>query len=227
MGRRLVIMGGPGAGKGTQAQRIATKYSLPHISTGEIFRRHIEDETELGREIKRYLDKGQLAPDAVALKVVERRLNEPDCKVGYILDGFPRSLEQAQALDTMLETRQEQLNLVINLAVDDDEIVERLTARRMCPACGAIYNVRFNPPKQFPYCDRQGCEGVELVQRDDDREDTVRARLNVYHKTTEPIIQFYEERGMLKTVRGMGRTPDEIFKTVETLIEQSDCPVKL
>ena len=220
-------MGGPGAGKGTQAYRVAKKYGVPHISTGEIFRRHIEDETELGREIKRYLDKGQLAPDAVALKVVERRLSDSDCAKGYILDGFPRSLEQATAFDEMLEARGEQLNLVLNLAVDDDEIVERLTARRMCPQCGGIYNVRFNPPKEYPYCDREGCDKVELVQRDDDREETVRARLNVYHKTTEPMIQFYEEKGLLRTVRGMGRTPDEIWQTVASLIEASGCTVEL
>lgn len=220
-------MGGPGAGKGTQAQRIATKYNLPHISTGEILRRHIDEGTELGNEIKRYLDNGQLAPDAVAVKVAERRLKMPDCANGYILDGFPRSLEQAKAFAEMLEKRGEQLNLVINLVVDDDEIVERLTTRRMCPQCGGIYNVRFNPPKNYPYCDNPGCEKVELVQRDDDREETVRARLNVYHKMTGPILAFYEERNRLKAVRGMGRTPDQVFKTVEGLIEKAKHPVGL
>lgn len=212
-------MGCPGAGKGTQAVRIAESQNVAHISTGDIFRQHIEQGTELGLKVKACIDEGHLAPDELACAIVDSRLAEDDCRNGYILDGFPRSGGQAECLEELLKQRGEHLDLVINLNVPDDEIVERLTARRMCPKCGKIYNVLFNPPQNGTGCDDPDCDNAELMQRHDDQEDTIRERLKVYHFVSEPIRSFYEDRGQLVDVCGSGVTPDTLFATIEGLID--------
>ena len=215
-------MGGPGAGKGTQSAKISAALDIPHVSTGAIFREHIEQETEIGREIKQLLQEGQLAPDDVTCRVLEQRIDKDDCRNGCLLDGFPRSVNQARALETILERLGSGVDLVINLEVSDDEVVERLTNRRNCPVCGAIYNLRFNPPGEFGTCDNPACEGARLIQRDDDREDVIRERISVYHSETEPLLRYYRERGLLKDVRGEGRTPDAIFEKIESLLGAAD-----
>ena len=219
MGTRLLIMGCPGAGKGTQAARIAEARGIAHVSTGEIFRQHIEQGTELGLQVKACIDEGHLAPDELACAIVDSRLVEDDCQNGYILDGFPRSGGQAECLENFLKERGEHLDLVINIVVPDDEIVDRLTARRMCPDCGEIYNARYSPSKDGVHCDSPECDKVALVQRHDDQEDTIRERLRVYHFVSEPICSFYEDRDLLVDVCGSGVTPDTLFGTIEGLIE--------
>ena len=215
---RVVILGAPGAGKGTQARRMARKFGWPHISTGDIFRSHLEHKTAIGQKIESYMRSGQLVPDALACQIVVERLAAPDCAKGYILDGFPRSVPQAESLDRMLSDRHESLDAVVLLTVADDELVERLSARWTCPHCGKIYNVKFNPPKQEGRCDKLGCEGVRLVQREDDREETVRRRLKVYHETTEPLIQYYGGRNMLRRVAG-GASPEAIEQEIERVLK--------
>lgn len=222
MGLKLVIMGAPGAGKGTQAERIAKTRGVPHISTGEIFRQQIAKDTELGQKAKGYMCNGRLVPDEFACAVVERRLREPDCANGFVLDGFPRSLEQARQLQDMLGLQEKTLDMIINLVVNDDEIVERLAARRQCPLCGAIYNLKFSPPRRDGHCDRPECGGVELIQRDDDNETTIRERLRVYHDAIDPLLDFYEERGLLQNVDGEGRQPAAVFAKIEELIDAPD-----
>lgn len=219
MAGRVVILGAPGAGKGTQARRMAKKHGWPHISTGDIFRSHVEHKTAIGQKIESFMRSGQLVPDTLACQIVVERLAEPDCAGGYILDGFPRSVPQAVALDSMLADRHEALDLVILLAIEDEELVGRLAARRTCPHCGKIYNDRFNPPKIDGQCDKPECDGALLVHRDDDQEDTVRRRLRVYHETTEPLIQHYTRRGMLRRVDG-GASPDVIAVQIEDLLRE-------
>ena len=220
---RIVMLGGPGAGKGTQAKRIAQEYGAPHISTGDIFRAHLKEGTAVGLEVKQYLDAGKLVPDKLTCQIVADRLAQGDCANGYILDGFPRSLPQARELQRLLEARNEHLQIAINIDVPDDEIVARLTARRSCPKCGAIYNLKFSPPTREGLCDTDGC-GAELIQRVDDREDTIRERLNVYHQTTEPIIAYYEKQGILKTIAGTGSSPDKVFEKIEQLLSAKGAP---
>ncbi len=212
-------MGAPGAGKGTQAKRIAERYRVPHVSTGEILRHHIRNDSPLGREAKTYIDEGHLVPDEIVNRIVEERLAYcDDTATGFILDGFPRALAQARELDAMLARRGESLDIALNLAVQDEELVERLVARRQCPKCGEIYNLKFNPPPPPPRCSLPGCRTVALIQREDDREATVRERLRVYHETGDPILNYYEERGKLRTVDGEAGPPDDVFKTIESLI---------
>lgn len=218
MGLRMVLMGAPGAGKGTQAKRISECRRIPHISTGDIFRHHIESKTELGLLVGPFLADGHLAPDDLAVKVVAQRLQEVDCAKGYILDGFPRSKEQAKSLDKMLAQRGEKLTHVINIITDDEEIIERLSARRMCPQCGAIYNLKFNRPKVENRCNNNFCNGSGLIHREDDHADTIRERLRVYHLVTEPILEFYQDSGILHHIGGKGSTPDQIFAKIESLI---------
>jgi adenylate kinase len=165
------------------------------------------------------MSSGNLVPDSLACEIVVERIGEADCADGYILDGFPRSLPQAQALDEMLADRDEALDFALVLVVSDVEIVERLTARRTCPECGRIYNLKFKWPKRDGYCDFEGCEDIELVQRDDDTEETIRKRLEVYHETTEPMIAFYDERGLRREIGGSDRTPDEIALQVEEILK--------
>lgn len=221
MGLRIVLMGAPGAGKGTQAKRISEVHDVPHISTGDILRHNIENKTELGLLVEPYLRDGHLAPDELVVKVVASRLEAPDCQKGYILDGFPRSAEQAKQFDDILAERGEKLSVVLDITADDDEIIERLSARRMCPQCGAIYNLKFNPPSIDGQCNNAFCEGTALIHRKDDHAETVRERLRVYHTTTEPILDFYRDAGLLVKVKGTGSTPDQIFAMIESLIAKN------
>lgn len=214
MSIRIVMLGGPGAGKGTQAKRMAVAYKLPHISTGDIFRAHLREGTPIGLQVKQYLDSGGLVPDELTCQIVADRICSEDCSVGYILDGFPRSLPQAKEFQRLLATRGEAVDLVINVDITDEEIVDRLSSRRSCPKCGAIYNLKFGPPKQEGVCD---VDGEALIQRVDDQEATIRERLRVYHETTEPIIAYYEEQGMLKTVDG-SVAPEAVFAKIEEII---------
>lgn len=217
MGLRLAILGAPGAGKGTQARLISTAYRVPQVSTGEIYREHLRRNTDIGQQVRPYLAVGQLAPDDVTCRIVAERLTEPDCQEGYILDGFPRSLLQAECLDAMCAQRGESLDCVLNLSVPDDVIVERITARRMCPACGTIYSLIFNPPPDPRYCARHDVP-VELVQREDDTEATVRRRLDVYHEVTQPMLNHYRHLELLQTVEGDGAPPEQVFGKIESLL---------
>ena len=219
MAGRVVILGAPGAGKGTQARRIAKKHGWPHISTGDIFRSHLEERTAIGQKIESYMSKGELAPDELALQIVVERLAQSDCADGYILDGFPRTLPQAQALDRFLAGRQEELDVVILLEVNDDEIVARLSGRRTCPNCGKIYNLKFNPPRNDLQCDKPACGGVELVHRKDDQEQTVRQRLGVYHKKTEPLIEYYKAAGLLRPVDSAAHDLDVIEDKIQAVLK--------
>ncbi|RLF09883.1 MAG: adenylate kinase [Thermoprotei archaeon] len=207
---RLVIFGPPGAGKGTQAKMLSEKLGVPHIATGDIFREAVKAGTELGRLAKQYMDRGELVPDEVVIGIVEERLRRPDCSKGFILDGFPRTIKQAEVLDEMLQKMGVKLDAVVNLEVSEDEVVKRISLRRTCRNCGAIYHLITNPPKKEGVCDK--CGG-ELYQRDDDREETVRSRLRVYRQQTEPLLKFYEQRGLLKNVDGEKRI-EEVFKEI-------------
>jgi adenylate kinase len=206
------MLGAPGAGKGTQAKRIAKTHGLPHISTGDIFRAHLKEGTDLGKQVQQYLDAGRLVPDELTCDIVADRLTEPDCANGYILDGFPRSVPQAENLEKVLAERGDALTVAVNIDVDDTEIIDRLTARRSCPQCGRIYNLKFDAPKKANVCDG---DGAELLHRKDDQAETIAERLRVYHETTEPIIAFYGERNILTTVSGTGSTPDGVYTKIE------------
>lgn len=218
MALRMVLLGAPGAGKGTQAKRIAEAHGILHISTGDIFRDNLKRGTELGNKVKAYMDQGALVPDEVTCEVVEDRLSQPDCAAGYVLDGFPRSVPQAEMLDGFLARNGQKLSVVLDIDVPDEDIVKRLTARRTCAKCGAIYNMLYNPPSDGKTCGREGCDG-EVVQRDDDKEETVRNRLKVYHETTEPLLGYYREKGLLRSVPGSGLPPDAVFEKVEEVLE--------
>ena len=218
MGLRIVLLGAPGAGKGTQAKRIAEAHGIPHISTGDIFRDNLKRGTELGTKVKAYMDQGALVPDEVTCEVVQDRLNAPDCAEGYVLDGFPRSVPQAEMLDAYLAGRDQRLSVVLDVDVPDEDIVNRLTARRTCEKCGAIYNMLYNPPSDGETCDREGCGG-QVVQRDDDKEETVRNRLDVYHETTEPLLDYYKKQALLRSVPGSGLPPDAVFAKIEEVLK--------
>jgi len=193
------MLGAPGAGKGTQAKMIAEKYSVPHISTGDIFRANIKNGTALGMEAKTYMDAGKLVPDELTVKILLDRVAQEDCKNGYVLDGFPRTIPQAEVLDKALTELGDQVDYAINVDVPDENIVNRMSGRRACLACGATYHIVHVPPKAEGVCDR--C-GKELVLRDDDKPETVLNRLKVYHDQTQPLIDYYTEKGILKTVDG-------------------------
>jgi adenylate kinase len=207
---RLVLLGAPGAGKGTQAKILLEKYGIPQISTGDLLRAAVAAGTALGKEAKSYMDKGELVPDSVVLGMVEERLKQDDCKKGYILDGFPRNTKQAEALDNMLSSLNMPLTAALSVDVPFEDLMKRLTGRRTCKACGQMYNVYFNPPKKEGVCDK--CGG-ELFQRDDDKEETIKKRLEVYNAQTAPLIDYYGKKGILKSVAGTGSI-DEIFKRV-------------
>lgn len=215
MGLRIVMLGAPGAGKGTQAKRIAAAFSLPHISTGDIFREHLRTGTALGKQVQQYLDAGTLVPDGLTCQIVADRLAQADCAAGCILDGFPRSVPQAENLDAVLRARGVRLDVCVNIDVNDGEILDRLTARRSCSRCGRIYNLKFDPPKRADVCDD---DGASLVHRKDDQPETISERLRVYHETTEPIAAYYEKQGILKTVEGTNASPDSVYKTVEQVL---------
>jgi len=192
-------MGLPGAGKGTQAEMIKEKYHIPHISTGDMFRLAIKEGTELGKQAKQYMDEGALVPDEVTSGIVEERLAMDDCNEGFLLDGFPRTIPQAEALDEITKKLGKEINYVIHVDVPEDKLVARLTGRRVCPTCGVTYHVENNPPKQAGVCDK---DGTPLIQRDDDTEETVQKRLTVNIEQTKPLLDFYEQKGVLVTVDG-------------------------
>lgn len=196
---KIIMLGAPGAGKGTQAKMIADKYGVPHISTGDIFRANIKNGTELGMEAKKYMDQGLLVPDELTVRILLDRVAQDDCKNGYVLDGFPRTIPQAEVLDSELTKLGDHIDYAINVDVPDENIVKRMSGRRACLTCGATYHIEHVPPKKEGICDV--C-GSELVLRDDDKPETVKNRLNVYHEQTQPLIDFYTEKGVLKTVDG-------------------------
>lgn len=196
---RIVMLGAPGAGKGTQAINIAAKYQIPHISTGDMFRANIKEQTELGKKAKAYMDQGQLVPDSLTIEIVKDRLQKEDCKNGYVLDGFPRTIPQAEALTAVLAENGEAIDYAINIDVPDEAIVTRMSGRRACTGCGATYHIVYNAPKQEGVCDT--CGG-KLSIRSDDEPATVQKRLDVYHKETQPMISYYEGQGVLKNVDG-------------------------
>ena len=196
---KIIMLGAPGAGKGTQAKLIAEKYSVPHISTSDIFRANIKNGTELGMEAKKYMDQGLLVPDELTVKILLDRVAQDDCKKGYVLDGFPRTIPQAEVLDKALAEINDQIDFAINVDVPDENIIRRMGGRRACLSCGATYHIEHIPPKKEGICDT--C-GKDLVLRDDDKPETVKNRLDVYHKQTQPLIDFYEAKGILKSVDG-------------------------
>lgn len=213
---KIIMLGAPGAGKGTQAKMIADKYQIPHISTGDIFRSNIKEGTELGKEAKTYMDKGLLVPDELTVKILLDRVAKDDCKKGYVLDGFPRTIPQAEVLDEALAKLNDKIDYAIDVDVPDENIIRRMSGRRACLACGATYHIEHIPPKTEGICDR--C-GKELVQRDDDKEETVKNRLNVYHEQTQPLIDFYTKKGILKTVDGTVDMKDVFAAIVKILGE--------
>lgn len=211
---KIVFMGPPGAGKGTQAEKIVENYQIPHISTGDMFRKAIKDQTELGMEAKRYMDQGALVPDHVTIGIVKDRLSESDCKSGFLLDGFPRTVDQAKALDEILTSLDSKIDYVINIDVDLDILKERLTGRRICRSCGATYHMIFNPPKHADVCDK--CGG-ELYQRKDDNEETVGNRLNVYVSQTKPLLDYYSLAGNLVNINGQ-QSIDLVFEEIREVL---------
>lgn len=213
---KIVMLGAPGAGKGTQAKMIADKYQIPHISTGDIFRANIKEGTELGKEAKSYMDKGQLVPDELTVKILLDRVAKEDCKDGYVLDGFPRTIPQAEVLEEALKKLGDRIDYAVNVEVPDANIVKRMGGRRACLSCGATYHVEHIPPKAEGICDR--C-GKELVLRDDDKAETVQKRLDVYHDQTQPLIDFYQERGVLKEVDGTQNMKDVFAAIVSILVQ--------
>ncbi len=212
---RIVLLGAPGAGKGTQAKKLIEKYGIPQISTGDILRKAVADGTPLGKEAKSYMDKGELVPDSVVIGLVKERLQQDDCKKGFILDGFPRNTAQAETLDKVLDEMGMPLQVALSVDVDFDVLMKRLTGRRTCKSCGQMYNIYFSPPQKEGVCDK--CGG-ELYQRDDDREETIKKRLDVYEAQTAPLIDYYEKKGILKRVNGVGNI-DEIFANVCAILD--------
>jgi adenylate kinase len=211
----VILLGAPGAGKGTQAERIVARFGLPHISTGEMLRAAVAQGTDMGLAARKFMEAGALVPDEVVIGVVRDRLVEPDAQNGFLLDGFPRTIEQAERLDAMLADAGRAVTRVILIDVPEDELVQRLAGRRMCRGCGKGYNVVFDPPRTEGVCDV--C-GAELYQRTDDNEETVRNRLQVYRAQTEPLVGYYEGHGVLQTAFGGGKLPDDVFAQVQVLL---------
>lgn len=210
----LILLGPPGAGKGTQATRIVEKYKVPHISTGDIFRENIKNNTPLGQKAQEYMNKGELVPDQLVVDIALDRLGKDDCKNGFLLDGFPRTVFQADVLDKFLKDKGKGIDLVINIEVEDKMLIERLDARRVCPTCAATYNVIGMPPKKEGICDK--CNDT-LIQRKDDKKETVGNRIKVYHEQTSPLIDYYKEKGLIKDFDGMIGADalfDEIVKAI-------------
>ncbi|KXB69699.1 MULTISPECIES: adenylate kinase [Peptoniphilus] len=207
---KLVILGPPGAGKGTQAEYIVERYNIPHISTGDIFRENIKNNTELGKEAKSYMDKGLLVPDDLVIALVEDRLNKDDAKEGFLLDGFPRTVAQAVSLDSILDKNDDKLTKVINISVDPEILIERAVGRRVCKTCGMTYHVKFNPPKEEGVCDK---DGTKLIQRDDDTEETVKTRISVYFDQTAPLIDYYRAQNLLIDIDG-AKDIDKVFNDI-------------
>ncbi|MDC3417816.1 adenylate kinase [Aquibacillus salsiterrae] len=207
----LILMGLPGAGKGTQAEKIVEKYQIPHISTGDMFRLAIKEGTELGKKAKGFMDQGELVPDEVTIGIVRERLSKADCAKGFLLDGFPRTIAQAEALENLLTDMNQTIDYVLHVDVPKDQLVERLTGRRICPTCGATYHVVYNPPKQEGICDR---DGSALMQRDDDKPATVTKRLEVNLEQTEPMLDFYQDKGYLVTING-AKDINQVFEDID------------
>ncbi len=211
---KIIMLGAPGAGKGTQAKKIAEHYGIPHISTGDIFRANIKNGTELGKKAKEYMDQGLLVPDELTCDLVTDRVSKEDCANGYILDGFPRTIPQAEALEDALKKMGTDVDYAINVDVPDSSIVSRMGGRRACVTCGATYHLVFMPPKKEGICD--SC-GSTLILRDDDKPETVQKRLDVYHAQTQPLIDFYEKKGILKTIDGTQEI-DRVFGDIKEIL---------
>lgn len=211
---KIIMLGAPGAGKGTQAKMIAQRYGIPHVSTGDIFRANIKNGTKLGAEAKQYMDQGLLVPDELTVKILLDRVAQEDCAKGYVLDGFPRTIPQAQVLDEALEKQNEKIDYAVNVDVPDENIVKRMSGRRACLKCGATFHIEHIPPKQEGICD--SC-GSQLVLRDDDRQETVQNRLKVYHDQTQPLIDYYEKKGILKSVDGTVDMQD-VFHAISNVL---------
>ncbi len=214
MSRRVVLLGAPGAGKGTQAKMLIEKYKIPQISTGDILRKAVADGTPLGKEAKVIMDQGGLVSDKIVLGLVEERIQKPDCKEGFILDGFPRNTAQAESLDKMLSNMKAPLTVALNIDVDMNDLLKRLTGRRTCKGCQQMYNIYFSPSKKDGKCDK--CGG-ELFQRDDDKEATIKKRLDVYQQQTAPLIDYYSKKKIMKTVMGVGSINDIFNKCIAAL----------
>ena len=214
---KIVMLGAPGAGKGTQAIKIADKYDIPHISTGDIFRANIKGGTELGQKAKSYIDKGELVPDEVTIGMLLDRIAQDDCKNGYVLDGFPRTIPQAESLTEALKSQGDQIDFALDIDVPDEAIIERMSGRRACPKCGATYHIVYAAPKTENICDK--C-GTELIIRSDDKPETVKDRLNVYHQQTEPLIAYYKTAGVLREVDGTQELP-KVFEDVIAILSEN------
>jgi len=214
---RLLFLGPPGAGKGTQAKMIAEKFGLLHIAPGDIFRQEVKEGTELGRLVEGIMARGQLVPDDITVRIIEKRLNSPEAQKGFVLDGFPRNLAQAEALKSILEEKGQHLDLVIDLLVPQEELLERSRTRRVCSKCGRSYNLKLNPPKVEGKCDV--CGG-DLVTRQDDKEDTVRERFRVYHEETEPLREYYMKSGILVSIDGCGEVECVCKRVIASLSDR-------
>ncbi len=213
---RLVLLGPPGAGKGTQAKQLEEGLKIPQIASGDLLRLAVRNKTPLGLQAKRFMDQGALVPDELVLKLIEERLGDPDAAKGYILDGFPRTLAQAEALREMLERNHQSIDLVLALVVPDQEIIKRISGRRTCKNCGAMYHTIFDPPRNVGLCNK--CNS-ELYQRDDDAEDTVKMRLEVYDTQTRPLLNYYQDRGLLRRIEGVGSL-DDVRRRIKAAIEE-------
>lgn len=211
---KIIMLGAPGAGKGTQAKKIAEKYQIPHISTGDIFRANIKAGTELGKKAKSYMDEGALVPDELVVDLVVDRVGQEDAKNGYVLDGFPRTIPQAEALDKALNAIGEKMDYAINVEVPDENIIHRMSGRRACVDCGGTYHIKYNPTKTEGVCD--ACGG-KLILRDDDKPETVQNRLEVYHKQTQPLIEYYSKQNIMKEVDGTVDMED-VFKAITEIL---------
>ncbi|MBS3905730.1 MAG: adenylate kinase [Syntrophaceae bacterium] len=212
----LILLGPPGAGKGTQAQMIMDRYHIPQISTGDILRAAVKEGTSLGKQAKTFMDRGQLVPDEVVIGLIDERLRASDCNAGFILDGFPRTTPQAEALQAIFANIEKSMDHVINLDVDPEELVRRLTGRRTCNNCGGMFHILFHPPQKEGVCDR--CGGA-LCQREDDREETIRTRLKEYEKQTAPLIQYYQNKNLLRSIRG-GGGQNQIFEQIIRVVDE-------
>lgn len=211
---KIIMLGAPGAGKGTQAKKIADKWQIPHISTGDIFRANIKQGTELGKKAKAFIDKGMLVPDELTIELIIDRLHQEDCADGYVLDGYPRTIPQAESLTEVLGKLDEAIDYAVNVDVPDENIVNRMSGRRACLNCGATYHIKYAPPVKEGICDR--CQN-ELVLRDDDKPETVLKRLEVYHEQTQPLIEYYEKLGVLRTVDGT-KDLDVVFRAIVDIL---------
>ena len=215
---KIIMVGAPGAGKGTQAKRIAEKYGIPHVSTGDIFRANLKEGTELGLKAKVFMDKGALVPDEITIGMLMDRIHQPDCRDGYVLDGFPRNIPQAEALTKALSEANESMDAVVDVDVPDENIMDRMSGRRTCRKCGEGYHTKYNPPKVDGICDV--CGG-ELYIRDDDKPETVKKRLTVYHDQTQPLIDYYTKQGILKSVNGT-QMMEKVFADIVKILDSCE-----